>query len=152
MIGPSWVCRMRLCSISILSAIVLSGCGGGQEFHPVVGKITLDNEPLAEANISFVSEKDNGIRIVGATDSEGNYILRRSSKITGAPVGKYRVYISTFFEGIPECEPPIPPRLERVPAKYNRDTELVREIKPGENSFDFELDSDGEIFQPSTEK
>ena len=36
--------------------------------------------------------------------------------------------------------------------KYNRETELIREVKPGENEFDFDLDSDGEIFQPDPEK
>jgi hypothetical protein len=36
---------------------------------------------------------------------------------------------------------------ERVPAKYNVKTELVRDVKSGRNTIDFDLVSGGEIIE-----
>jgi hypothetical protein len=34
-------------------------------------------------------------------------------------------------------------RKQAIPARYNNQTELRREVKPGENVFDFDLTSEG---------
>jgi hypothetical protein len=147
--------RLMHCALPgllLLGAVAMPGCGG-VKYYSVTGKVTLDGEPLAEATIAFVPvSAEGGIRTMAFTDEQGYYSLYQTFKQSGAPAAKYRVAISTFFDGTPEAEPPIPPRPERVPMKYNRETELIREVKPGENVIDFELDSDGEIFQPDPEK
>jgi len=129
----------------------LSGCGG-VKYYPVSGEVTLDGRALPEATVSFMPEDDLGTPALGKTDSQGNYTLQQTRNIGGTAAGVYRVRITTFFEGIPDIEPPMPARPEKVPVKYNLQSELVREVKPGENVFDFPLDSQGEIFQPSPDK
>ena len=56
--------------------------------------------------------------------------------------GKYRVHITTYFEGNIEADPPLPSVAEKVPAKYNTESELTAEVKAEENVIPFELLSD----------
>jgi hypothetical protein len=59
----------------------------------------------------------------------------------GAFVGEHRVKITTreITTDAQQREVWLP---EKVPARYNTQTELKREVKPGSNRFDFDLDSD----------
>lgn len=133
---------------TLLAAVLLTaGCGGGPERHPVRGTVTLDGDPLPEANVTFIAEKQGGPWGIGRTDAQGNYTIR-AGEYEGLPVGEYRVRVSTYVSGNPQPDPPIPPVPERVPVEYNRHTTLTREVKPGENVFPLELESGGEIFQP----
>ncbi len=125
------------------------GCGG-PAYHPVGGKVTLDGRPLPDATVSFIPQSDEGTPAFGKTDSEGNYSLEESQDVVGLVAGKYSVRITTFFEGVPEYDPPLPALPEKVPAKYNVNTELIEEVKPGENVINLELESAGEIIQPDT--
>lgn len=64
--------------------------------------------------------------------------------------------ITTGQQGSDDREEVIPAVPERVPMRYNRDAlenpEMLVEIKPGTNQFEFELTSDGEILQPERVK
>jgi len=136
---PSTARRVSAYVLAIALPLALSGCG---EAHPsVTGKVTLDGSPLADAIVSFMPENEEGIPAFGRTDREGHYTLHESSEAGGAVVGKYTVRISTFREGQPDADPPIPPVKEKVPPRYNVETELAVEVKEGENVFDFDLES-----------
>jgi len=137
------------CGTALLAAVLLlaAGCGGGPERHPVGGTVTLDGDPLPEANVTFIAEKEGGPWGAGRTDAQGNYTIR-AGEDEGLQVGKYKVRVSTYQDGNPQPDPPIPSVPERVPVEYNRHTTLEREVKPGENVFPLELESGGEIFQP----
>lgn len=71
-----------------LSVLVLCGCGEavGPQMADVGGTITLSGEPLAEAEVHFLSGDFEGY---GRTNAEGQYSLVR-----GAPVGECSVYIT----------------------------------------------------------
>jgi len=132
---------------ALLLALV---CGCGPKDHPVGGKLTLDGEPLAEADIWFIPEDKEASPAFGKSDAEGNYTLRQTMAVEGLRPGKYWVQITTFFEGIPEHEPPIP---ERIPGGYNVNSELTAQLeRGGENSFDFDLNWQGEVIDPGTYK
>jgi hypothetical protein len=116
--------------ILLLAAIV--GCGGSG-VAPVSGRVTLDGRPLQHADVMF--QPDGAQRpSVGRTDADGRYELAYKRGEPGAIVGEHtvRIYVS------PELvrNPP------RIPARYDRESELHREVKSGENVFDFELESD----------
>jgi len=136
----------------LVSALLpAAGCGGGPAYHPVRGTVTLDGDPLPEANVTFRPEQEDGPWGIGRTDEKGQYTIRAGQE-EGLPAGDYEVRVSTYMGGNPQPDPPIPPVPERVPAEYNVHTTLTREVKPGENAFPLELESGGEIFQPPPDR
>ena len=114
------------------------------ELGNVTGVVTLDGEPLPGASVEFVPENRNPS--IGLTDEQGRYTLTFHASADGALIGEHKVRISTFQSAFQDNEgtrhPAVP---ERVPARYNKRTELVAEVKPGEQTLDFALTSEGEI-------
>ena len=123
-----------LCLIPLLTA----GCrDGGPELGAVSGTIKLDDEPLADAEVEF-QPGPGGSPSYGKTDENGYYELKYSPEKAGAMVGEHLVRISTFgYKRGPNDRPIHVP--ERVPPKYNEQSALTREVKPGHNEFDFDL-------------
>jgi hypothetical protein len=125
----------------------LGGCGedAPENVGRVSGKVTLDGQPLPGALVTFSPVKSGGAAALGKSDGEGQYSLYYTSGIEGAEIGENRVSVSTFNEGDPDDDPPRAKVLEKVPLKYNARTELVREVKAGDNTIDLDLKSDGPI-------
>ena len=123
--GRMW----RVIELPIVLLVALAGCGG-PEFGNVHGTVTLDGEPLVGGTVQF--QPDGGSPAFGVTDEKGHYKLDWSADQGGAPVGKHKVRITSFDES----QPRIP---ERVPVKFNRQTELEREVTGGNQQLDFDL-------------
>lgn len=141
--------RCQLISgLVLLTTAVLAGCGpGGPALGTVEGTVTLDGAPLPEAEVTFSPEE--GRSSVGITDQNGRYDLDYASERKGALVGTHSVTVRTEKttqkdDGTDEVTP------EKIPAKYNAQTELEYEVKSGSNTIDLELDSDGPL--PQTDK
>jgi hypothetical protein len=85
---------VRMVFIFFALALSLTGCGGGTEGPPrvpVAGTVTLDGQPLANAEVSLYAD---GEARVATTDKDGFY------QITGgAQVLKYTVVVSKFEGG-----------------------------------------------------
>jgi hypothetical protein len=95
-----------------LVAVGLAGCsGGGPQFAPVSGVVTLNGKPYKGAIVKFQPEatKDNtnpGRGSYAHTDENGRFTLVVDDKIKGAVVGKHRVAITTARDNrIPEPDP-----------------------------------------------
>lgn len=132
--------------------LTASGCGDVIEYFPVTGQVTLDGKPLPDAVVSFMPDDEGGVATLGETDGDGVYTLRQTADSSGAPVGKYTVRITTYREGKPDADPPIPGVPEEVPAEYNLRTTLSAEVEPKEeNTIGFKLSSEGEIMQPPSD-
>jgi hypothetical protein len=128
-------------SLWILSAILvgIAGCGDGvdrPELGKVTGQVTMDGEPFADVIIRFQPEE--GRASTARLDAEGNYELMYVEGVKGAKVGTHTV---TF-------EWPIGKEGKGIPKKYAANSELQREVEPGKNNFDFELESAGEEMAP----
>jgi hypothetical protein len=124
---------LRFTQVLLLTAF--AGCGqSGAEVAPVSGRVTLDGRPLASADVSF--QPDGARRASsGRTDADGRYRLMFKRGQPGALVGEHTVRISISREIV--RNPP------NIPARYDTQSELRREVKVGEeNVFDFELKSD----------
>lgn len=139
--------------MALVCGMLTAGCGGsadGPETAPVYGVVTMDGEPLPNASVRFVPVgAEEGRPSFGYTDEEGYYILQYSGSAQGAMLGDHVVRISTFNAGEEdEYGDILPPTPETVPVKYNRDSELKRTVKAGDNEFNFELSSEGEIYNP----
>jgi len=126
-------CIPALLSIICL-LLSLAGCSG-PKFGEVTGNVTLDGKPLKGKAVRF--EDEGGSATIARTDDAGNYVLRYTRNQTGAPVGKHKVTIFTpapLSEGTGERAPP-----EDVPAKYNKNSTLVKEVTGGAQVIDFRL-------------
>ena len=146
----------RVVALSVL-LLSLSGCGGSgdqPELGQVSGTITLDDKPLS--GVAVVFQPDDGRPARGTTDAEGKYELTYIRETRGTKVGHNRVEIAPSEEGeedadepegdvdsdSPQAKQPVNSRkAPSVPARYNTQSELEADVKPGKNRFDFKLKS-----------
>ncbi len=120
---------------ALLIALFLSGgCGGDSAVGKVHGKVTLDGQPLPKAVVTFMPVR-GGRQSSGFTDADGQYRLSYLRDRMGAQVGAHRISIHT--SGTEETDRTH--EEERVPAKYNTQTTLQRDVAPGDNEFSFDL-------------
>ena len=118
------------------------------------GLVTLDGQPLAEAVITF--EADDGQFSYAKTDSSGRYVLQFDTVKRGVTPGKKTVRISTTRkilglnaeeesapagEGTEEAGAKPTNGAEKVPAKFNRQSELKVEVTEEQTQYDFDLKS-----------
>lgn len=129
-----------------LVALLVPGCGpAGPETASVEGTVTLDGKPLEGALVMFTPVA-GGRPAAARTDEAGRYELQYTESRDGALLGEHTVSISTYQEG--DVSSGIPNVPEKVPAKYNVHSELKKTVEAGNNTFDFPLDSKGEIVKP----
>src|ERR1700750_2187965 len=108
---------------STLLLVAWVGCGGSNStVAPVHGRVTLDGQPLPIAGVSFHSA-DHGTS-GGVTDKDGNYELVYQRGAKGAPIGTNSVSI---LEDTLRTH-----QAQRVPIRYNQESELTFEVKPGD--------------------
>ena len=129
---------VRTRGLLLLLVCVSVGCGGGASDMPelgeVSGTVTLDGAPLSGAEVTF--EPTAGAPSVGTTDETGKYELVYNQDAQGAVPGQHTVRISKFGEpGSPNDT------VNQVPAKFNAGSKLTAEVKTGENTVNFDLDS-----------
>lgn len=121
------VSRLRLASrariafaTSMALAAVLVGCGGpdrksSEPLIPVIGTVTLDGQPLDEADVNFVPEGSTlGQGGYGRTGKDGTFKASTPFGEPGLAAGSYRVVIQKLvtpdgkaFAG--SVDPNIPP-------------------------------------------
>jgi hypothetical protein len=136
MTGMSWLRGVAF----LLVAAFLSGCGdSGPKRNRVFGTVSYQGQPLKAGQILFILKGDQAPS-GGAPIHDGKYELPASR---GLFAGAYKVSISApDGKAVPEGEMPgitTTPK-ETLPARYNAQTELEREVKDGEkNEFNFEL-------------
>jgi hypothetical protein len=128
-----------------IGLLVYAGCDAGDpNLGTVTGKITLDGEPLADALVEFVPTGGAGSVSYGRTDANGEYEMEFARDTVGASIGENEIRITTGDVALDDAgkEVRVP---EKVPARYNVNTELTREVTSGRNRIDLELTSEGEI-------
>ncbi|MEX2308073.1 MAG: carboxypeptidase-like regulatory domain-containing protein [Pirellulales bacterium] len=127
------MCDKHVLKIALILLVgIIAGCGeSGPQVAPVSGRVTLDGQPLVNADVAF--QPDGAHRAsVGRTDANGRYALVYKRGEPGAIVGPHTVRISVSSEVVEN-----PPS---IPARYDTESELRREVKAGENNvFDFDL-------------
>lgn len=141
----------------IFVVIVATGCGpSGPALGTVKGNVTLDGKALPNVAVTFEPEA-GGRASTGKTDASGNYSLIFMDK-DGAIVGKHKVRVTalgtpgevkSMSSSDPEYEKQAlstgseaakPPAVV-IPEKYNTKSEMVHEVKSGENTINLELKS-----------
>jgi hypothetical protein len=119
--------------------LLVLGCSGAPSDQPelglVTGRVTLDGTPLANVWVGFAPP--DGRSSMGLTDKDGRYKLDYLFDTPGAKVGPHTVAITTPRED--ESGGEVPNFRELVPARYNTNTTLTADVKPGQNKIDFPL-------------
>ncbi len=125
-------------SLLICSLSVITGCGYS-DLGAVTGKVTLDGVPVEGATLEFQPDEEGASPSIGITDAAGEYTLKYTRDSYGAKVGTHKVRITLPTTSMDEngVETIVP---QPIPARYNSATTLVSEVKPGSNTFDFELE------------
>ena len=141
-------------ALSLLS-LTLLGCGTSgdrPELGLVTGTVTLDGKPLYGTAVVFYPDKGRPAR--GRTDLNGKYDLTYIRDTRGTKIGHNRVEIApseedeedanevmNAGENTEAAQAPVQREKVKVPARYNTKSELNADVKPGENVFDFKLES-----------
>lgn len=151
---------MRLLSVAAVCCMLclsVAGCGGG-DLGEVSGKVTMDGKPLPDALVTFVP-MEGGRAATGVSDANGNYKLIYIDR-DGALIGKHKVTVTTVQKPAPvnsqiRSDDPEYAKMmaskasdynnatvkEPIPARYNSNTELVKEVTSGDNVIDLPLES-----------
>jgi hypothetical protein len=136
-----------------ISLFFQPGCGGPSdqpELGQVTGMITLDGKPLV--GVAVVFQPDSGRPARGMTDQDGKYELTYIRQTKGTKIGPNRVEIAPTEEGEADefensdeegaaAAKPAKSGKPKIPARYNLQSELKADVKAGDNTFDFKLES-----------
>lgn len=136
---------MKFWSLVILAALFTGGCKDGSRTAPVSGQVKLNGKPLPEAHLTFQPKASGSVNVgvgsVGVTDIDGRYNLKTINGDNGAVVGRHTVSIRTnaFREVAPASDKdPVGRPKERIPSRYNDNTELEFNVPAeGTDAADF---------------
>ncbi len=121
---------------------LLAGCGGGTgpELAKVTGLVTLDGQPLPKARVVFQPSGPNASPSTAETREDGSFELYFRRDAPGAMIGQHSVRVTTagIVSDDSGNETTVP---EKVPTRFNKDSGLTFEVKPGRNEFEISLDS-----------
>lgn len=134
----SW---FRLPAAALLMAgmlVAVVGCGGGDgDTADVSGTVSYDGKPIENGSINFIATDGKGTG--GGVIKDGKYSATKvrigpnKVQVSGSKVvGKKKAY------NTPDS-PMQDVTAEYLPKKYNEQTELTFEVKPGKNERNFEL-------------
>jgi hypothetical protein len=135
---------MKLVAMMAVAAgclLSLAGCENTGGKLAVSGSVSLKGEPLNKGTITFLLPEEK-TPTAEALIENGKYSL---PAVSGLLPGKYRVRISAIEEFVitPEdyaAGKQPPPNRERVPPKYNTDSQEMVEVTKEKNQFDFQIE------------
>lgn len=135
--------------IPVAFACLASVLGCGSDTPPlglVTGTVTIDGKPVENAAIQFEPTTPGQPTAFGRTDAQGKYELWYSRGNKGATLGESIVRITVFQDAGEDSGQKKRPEI--VPAEYNANSDLKKEVKRGRQVHDFALKSGGQIIQP----
>ena len=135
---PTLACRRWI--VSLISVLVVAGCGPREPNSQLVGHITYQGEPLANGLI-LLSNADLGVYMT-APILDGAYEIRSANR--AIPPGSYQIAITPPLE-----EHPVGPILERpkkanlssIPRRYQDEATsgCVVQLQQGENVYNLDM-------------
>lgn len=121
--------RVHILFVLLLSAVTGCNKASNSDLAPVHGRVTLDGQPLANTSVAF--QVPGKSLSGGFTDEHGDYEVTYKRGVKGAIIGMNQITILQDMRGSS--------RPQTVPARYNQNSELQRDVKPGDNEINFEL-------------
>jgi len=131
--------RSRFLAFCLLGlGLIVSGCGNpkGPETARISGTITRDGQPLEKGIITF---KDSTTKTVSPIPIEkGKYSGVVFPGQMRVEIGSKKVTGQRKAYDTPDS-PMVDVTEEDLPAEYNVNSNLTFEVKPGNNSFDYDM-------------
>ncbi len=116
----------------------LAGCGGGSDApqrYPILGRVTLDGNPLEHGEVLILPVDGKGRPDAGA--------IKNGEFAFDCTAGAKRVEITSTKEIPPASSGGMPDYVALIPKKYNSASTLTAEVKPSrnvsDNTFEFSL-------------
>lgn len=140
----------NLCPLLVGCALfipVLAGCSAEKEHGHVTGVVKINGEPVEHAAVTFMPE-GGGRSAFAETGPDGSYELKYTPGVNGAKLGTNLVTISTYVEPTLDDNDKVvdPGKPERFPPEYNLNSSQKVEVEPGENVFDFDVETSQESY------
>lgn len=148
----SWV------GLSLFLILPASGCGGPDKPVKVKGKLTLDDQPVAGALVTFLKQGPKGHDAHGQTQADGSFELTTFTANDGALPGDYKVVVEyhepvahkgTYrdqreaMQAVQKEKSKTPPRYA-IPAKYSDPSQTpLRQKVPPDGEAIVKLQSNG---------
>jgi hypothetical protein len=131
---------------ALVCLFLTCGCGMGDKRAAISGKVTLDGAAIESGSITFQPSEGTQSPSAGTAITQGSYQIPRAQ---GPLPGVYRVEITAQRKTGNKIAAgsPAPPGtlvdevVEVVPARYNAQSTLRSEVRPGNNPLDFNLTS-----------
>jgi hypothetical protein len=126
----------------VVGLVSVAGCGSAKT-AAVSGSVVLNGTPVEEGAIQFIPVDGNTGASSGVEIRNGRYHIPAAR---GAAVGKNRVELRTFRKtgrtvqdptGLPGVK--TEERVQAFPPEYSDQSTVVRDVKPGSNTFDFDV-------------
>ena len=138
-------------SLLLICSCVVVGCGAGDSaVAPVSGLVSVGGKPLKFGRVCFYPEK--GRPAIGEIGADGRYQLTTVRSGDGAAMGKHRVTVEAVeVTGAPKTMAeeslqagkgaPAPTVKWFAAERFSRlqSTDLVADVKAGDNQIDFKL-------------
>jgi hypothetical protein len=133
MITKSRIDACPACFVILMACF--AGCGkSGPELAPVSGRVTVDGQPMENVDVTFQPDEMRPASY-GRTDADGHYELGYKRGVQGALLGQHTVRI--------KVERSLVPNPPHIAPQFNSQSELRREVKAGQNEFNFDVTTEG---------
>lgn len=144
-----WKSLMLLCCVMVPPIAV--GCSAKEHAH-VTGVVTINGEPVEGAVVTF-APTEGGRSAFAKTDADGSYELQYTPGEMGAKIGANKVTISTYNAPTLDDNNKVvdPGQPERFPPEYNQDSTVTKDVTPGDNEIDFDVETTQETFERKQE-
>lgn len=141
------VAVMLALGVGAVAWLNFGGRVGGPRRGAVQGFVSFDGAPLETGVVVMLPAGDTRGPTAGSAVSNGSFSI---PAVSGPVVGRYRVEVKALRKTGRQVRAlvPVGGRKEReeaeqfIPAKYNKDSEIEIEIKPGRNTISLELKSE----------
>ena len=137
--------KQIVCVGFVVVCLAMCGCGGkaGVKKYSVAGAVTIDGQPLAEGEVYFRTVESATIDAVpikaGRFQGEAQAGSRRVEIVALRDVPPDPAAVAMYGDKAKELGAG---RENYIPAKYNTESKLTAEVKPGgPNDFTFEITS-----------
>ncbi len=124
-------------------AVIAERDGTESDVATVMGRVTVDGQPLEGARVEFQPSCGSGSSSYGTTDANGAYHLMFSHDRSGATPGEHTVRISKLVPADRLVDEESGEMIESLPARYNTRSQFKITVTQGLNSIGFDLAGDG---------
>ena len=137
--------KMYKKTVFLIASSVLvcsAGCGGSDNRAEVSGEIRVAGQPPVNGSIAFHPTEGNSGPTAGARVTDGKYHIDRAKGVVpGKNLVKIRGIEKTGDTTVRYSQA-VDEHVQILPPHFNVESTLVRDVQPGSNVIDFELELD----------